>query len=171
MTILFWNIRRMGRAKKRRDIKSIVKLSKYWIASFQETKLESISINLVKSACGQNFTEWHLKAARGSSGGLLTCWDPSSVTDIPIHIEEYSITTRFTLDNNSFQRFQMNVYGPQYCHHCSLLFEELLYVKEKHHGLWVILGDFNITRYSYERMGATSSRAASKEFNTCINWL
>ena len=81
MSILFWNVRGMGRAKKRNDIKNIIKKSRCKIACFQETKLQNINLNLVRSTYGSTFIEWYCKETRGSSGGLLTTWDSSSVLE------------------------------------------------------------------------------------------
>ena len=82
MTILLWNVRRLGRPKKRGIIKNIVKQSKCTVVCFQETKLENINPSLVKSTCGVFLSEWHYKPANGSFGGLLTCWTQPLLSEL-----------------------------------------------------------------------------------------
>ncbi|XP_073101294.1 uncharacterized protein [Elaeis guineensis] len=171
MTILFWNVRRLDRAQKRNIVRNTVKQSKCWIACLQETKLQNVDKKLVTSSCGSSFLEWHCKEAWGSAGGLLTCWDPNQISGVAIHFGEYSITTQFSMQGDYFLWHLTNVYGPHHRHTRSILMGELHHIKSAHPGPWVIVADFNVTRFSSERTGAASSRAASKEFNICINQL
>ena len=67
---------------------------------------------LQQSICGMKLNEWNAKDVFGLVGGLLACWDPTTVEGHLLNQSRYSVTTKFTCKNSGFMWILMNVCGP-----------------------------------------------------------
>ncbi|XP_057444002.1 uncharacterized protein LOC130736174 [Lotus japonicus] len=79
-----WNVRGLGNAEKRREVKEVLKKVKLELILLQETKLGENKDRvgeLFAKSINLNFAEVH---ASGSAGGLISCWDSGiiSVDDV-----------------------------------------------------------------------------------------
>ena len=69
---------------------------------FQETKMESMSRNIVRSIWGNTFVDWVHLEPLGASGGILLMWDRRVVEKIEEAMGEYSITCEFQNTEDDF---------------------------------------------------------------------
>ena len=127
----------------------------------QETKLNHISGQVIASICGQRFSLWDSISTSGSIGGLLTCWDPNEAEGSQYNQDKFSISTEFILKSHSARLSWLltNVYGPTEPRLRKNFFEELLSIKTKWQGPWILFGDF------------TNNTAVSRDFNALIDTL
>jgi hypothetical protein len=71
LRLISWNVRGLNSSQKR-------ELVKYWLRNWkcdavclQETKLEKIDLQLVRSLWGNSFVDWEMLPAIGTAGGVL----------------------------------------------------------------------------------------------------
>ncbi|GMJ13923.1 hypothetical protein HRI_005061500 [Hibiscus trionum] len=74
-SIVTWNIRGLGLKEKRRAVKNLVSDKKPFLIHIQETKLSSLSKSTVRSLGCSNLEMMEVPAI-GSTGGLISAWDP-----------------------------------------------------------------------------------------------
>ena len=79
--ILSWNVRGLNNEEKRKLIKSVVRSQKANLVCFLETKVQEMSLKVVKRLGVGRFLDWGAVDAREASGGILTFWD-NSVLDL-----------------------------------------------------------------------------------------
>ena len=79
--ILSWNVRGLNNEEKRKLIKSVVRSQKANLVCFLETKVQEMSLKVVKRLGVGRFLDWGAVDARRASGGILTFWD-NSVLDL-----------------------------------------------------------------------------------------
>jgi hypothetical protein len=66
-----WNVRGLNKGGKRLKVRNIFRQWKVDIIFFQETKLEIISNNIVRSLWGCHFVDWCYLASCGASSDIL----------------------------------------------------------------------------------------------------
>ena len=110
--ILYWNVRGLGLPSKRRLVRRTIKDSACNVFCLQETKLAQLDRKQLISICGERFDASQVLNANGTSGGLLTAWDPSSVDGRPFHFGKFPISTEFRSYTNLVRSVITNVYGP-----------------------------------------------------------
>jgi hypothetical protein len=72
-----WNTQGLGCLKKRSVVRDAISLASPSIVCLQETKLRSIDQFVAASILPSNLSCFETVDALGSSGGILTAWDPS----------------------------------------------------------------------------------------------
>jgi hypothetical protein len=72
--ILSWNVRGLNEKDKRMWIKGLLRDWKVDVISLQETKLEFVSREVVRSLWGCLHVDWCYLGVRGASGGILLMW-------------------------------------------------------------------------------------------------
>ncbi|XP_073107305.1 uncharacterized protein [Elaeis guineensis] len=137
-----------------------------------ETKLKETLSNHVTTACGTNLDSWQALNANGTRGGLLTCWNSNQTTGILFYRGTYSLSTVHgpllpTPSNKDW--LITNVYGPNDCNLRPKFFSELTSIRQLWHGPWIIIGDFNATRFTEERKGLGGDAPVSDELNLFID--
>ena len=169
LAALFWNVRRLGRASKRRVVKNAVVHSKCNVVCFQETKLEEINSRIISSSCGGRIDSWVYLGASGSAGVLLTTWNSKEVNGHPLHKGRFFISTVHSFSSqSSVEWLLMNVYSPVDTTLRRSFLEEIRSIKDCWNRPWALVGDFNMVHYPEERKGSTSSHASSADFNLFI---
>ena len=167
--ILSWNVRGSGRPQKRRVIRETIKQSRSTVLCLQETKQKRITPRLQRSICGTGYHGWFSKDAIGSSGGLLTCWNDEIYEGYLINSGDFSLAIKLVNKQNNFCWMLSNIYGPHNEHDRKLLFAELSGIRRSCLLPWVLLGDFNATRFHNDWKGAAISQAPSRLFNEFID--
>jgi exonuclease III len=89
--ILSWNVRGLNDGGKRLTIRNLIRQWKSNIICLQETKLEIISNNIVRSLWGCHFVDWYYLASCGASGGILLMWDKRIVEKIDVYVGEFVV--------------------------------------------------------------------------------
>ena len=68
--ILSWNVRGLNNREKRRMIKLVVRSQKVALVCFSETKVQEMSLKVVKSLGAGRFMNWGAINAMGALGGI-----------------------------------------------------------------------------------------------------
>jgi exonuclease III len=148
---MFWNvrgIRKKGVATYIRDMLAILKLD---FICFQETILEDFSDKCLKSIDPNESYLWDWLSAKGKSGGVLS----------GINCERFDVGLRnqgvFILQHNLWDKEKeikwnlMNVYGAPNDENRDAFLSELAAFCSKSKEPFLLGGDFNIIKYSYEK--------------------
>ena len=75
LKILSWNVREVNDVSKRKVIKALIRSQKADMVCLQETKMQKMSIRVVRSLGVGRFLEWGVVNARGAAGGVVVFWD------------------------------------------------------------------------------------------------
>ena len=87
--ILSWNVRGLNEGKKRLKVRNLLRNWKVDTVCFQETKVDFISNNFVRSLWGCLYVEWCYVPSRGASGGILVLWDRRVVTKVEVALGRF----------------------------------------------------------------------------------
>ena len=93
--ILTWNVRGLNDPRKRLRIKHMLKLWKPDIICLQETKLELITIVIVRSLWRCHHVDWMFLGSIGASSGIQLMWDKRFVEKIEDAVGLYSVFYKF----------------------------------------------------------------------------
>lgn len=74
--LLSWNVRGLGRPKKRRKIKQVFCARRVDMVLLQETKRSTIDEKFVRSIWGREQMDFMTVDSTGAAGGLLCIWNP-----------------------------------------------------------------------------------------------
>ncbi|GMI95558.1 hypothetical protein HRI_003225100 [Hibiscus trionum] len=154
-SIILWNIRGLGKAKKARAVRRLMTLKKPLMLFLQETKLSYFNLSILrKIGCKNNFDSL-VSTSSGSSCGLITIWDLSSFEVSYNHIDRRFITIIGKFKVNQFECGLINFYGPSIEEEKGHFFVDLLHFMSNFDVSWGIGGDFNAHRCSEEKHGVS----------------
>ncbi|KAK1283076.1 hypothetical protein QJS10_CPB21g01093 [Acorus calamus] len=96
-------------------------------------------------------TDFVAKASVGASGGILLAWDDIRWKKIDVKVGGFSVSV--ILEDLSFARCWMwtGVYGPVADEAREALWQELSLIRGTWDFPWVLMGDFNVTRFVEDR--------------------
>ena len=77
--LLSWNVRGVNDRSKRKVIKLVIRSQKMDLFCIQETKMQVMSEEVVRSLGSGRFLDWKVLNAMGTAGGVLICWDKRSL--------------------------------------------------------------------------------------------
>jgi len=167
--ILSWNVRGLNEGDKRLRVRNLLRQWKADIICLQETKLEFISNNLVRSLWGCPFVDWCYLASCGASGGMLIMWDKRIVEKIDVFVGELVLAFFFRSVDDDFSWAFAGIYGPNIDALRSSFWDELAGLSSWWELPWCIGGDFNVTRFLVERSRDVRLNAAMMEFSNFIS--
>nr|CAB3463513.1 unnamed protein product [Digitaria exilis] len=170
LTILSWNVRGLGDKRKCDNVRLAFPCPLPSISCLQETKLTAIDQFKAASILPRPLSSsFNFKPSSGSSGGLLTAWDPNHLVLLSYPTDRYSITTSFRSTAANTEFAVTNCYGP--CVHAEkqAVLEELISLYSSISGPWVLLGDFNLIRSPAERSNDNFDSTESGWFNNAID--
>ncbi|KAL4618313.1 hypothetical protein ACB092_06G001100 [Castanea dentata] len=137
LKLLSWNVRGLNVKEKRLQIRNLLHSWKADIVCLQETKLKWITRGIVQSIWSCPYIDWLYLGSDGASGGILLMWDSQVVEKVEVVVGHFSVSCKRRL-----------------------MWEELIGRITWWDLPWCLGGDFNITRFPSERLGAVSySRA------------
>ena len=73
LRILSWNVRGVNDRSKRKIIKLVIKNQKVDLFCIQETKVQVMSEEMVRSLGPGRFLDWKVLNAKGTAGGVMIC--------------------------------------------------------------------------------------------------
>ena len=73
--ILSWNVRGVNDAEKRKLIKLVIRSQRAELVCLQETKVQTMMRNLVRSLSVGSCLKWVSVNANGATRGILVFWD------------------------------------------------------------------------------------------------
>ena len=153
LRILIWNVRGANNRKKIKIIKSLIKDDKVDLVCLQETKIQEMSVVMVRSLGVGRFLDWVALNSNGAVGGILIFWDNRVLKLLGVEMGEFSLSCKFKNGANELTWVFTGVYGPVVGSSREDFWEELGAIR----GLWqdprYLGGDFNVTRSLLERSG------------------
>ncbi|KAA3481565.1 reverse transcriptase [Gossypium australe] len=139
------------------------------VCLIQETKLESVSVELVRKIWGDDCLDFKYAAAVERSGGLLTIWDKSSVLAEVSLCERRIIAVVGKWVAEEKEVTLVKVYASNIVAEQKMLWEEIYGLRNLFCKAWIIGGDFNVVRNRSERINCSSTEKGSKEFDEFID--
>ena len=103
LKIMSWNVRGVNNRDKRKVLKAFIRSKKVDIVCLQETKIQNMSVGIVRSLGVGRFLDWGTVDAKGSSEGILVFWDKRVVELIDMEIGIFSVSCYFRNCTNGFQ--------------------------------------------------------------------
>lgn len=112
MIIVNYNIRGLGKREKRRDVRELIRKVRTDICCLQESKLEVVTKRTVKALLGKANCEWDFAESEGSSGGIITLWNPSVFCKISSWSTKEMLIINGYLVEDGKNCTVVNVYAP-----------------------------------------------------------
>lgn len=172
--ILSWNIRGLSNARAKASSRRLISKQSPNIVCVQETKLKTVSVEVVKEVCRDRCFRGAFIGSRGYSGGILTIWEESKFVLMNCEIEEcwVGVTLRNVSKNTDF--VLVNVYDPQDLkdkQNFWLSLNRVLKHCDFNNLPMLILGDLNCTRRQGESVNSNNNKGQKSRncFNSWIN--
>lgn len=110
--MLVWNVRGLNSPARRSAIFHVVVSANPSIVCFQETKVENVSLDLIRQCLGNKFEHYYYLPAVGTRGGILIAWDHTAVTLSNPHTTTNTLTA-LVQPHGAPVWWLTGVYGPQ----------------------------------------------------------
>lgn len=81
--------------------------------SFQETKIESMGVEVIRDLWSGNYVDWVTLDARGTVGGIMILWDRKVVHVVDDAKRTFSVSCFFRNVGDGFEWVLSGVYGPK----------------------------------------------------------
>lgn len=165
-----WNVRGLGDSDKCTVVRDAIFSASPSIACLQESKLSEISSFKAKTFLPRNLVDSFIfNSASGSRGGIVTTWDPSSLSLASWISHRYSLTSVFNSTTSDHQISVTNVYGPADHRDSWAFLDDLLELIPLISGPWIITGDFNLVRSAEDKSNGIISPNLTSAFNAAIH--
>ncbi|RVX13136.1 putative mitochondrial protein [Vitis vinifera] len=149
LRLLSWNVHGANNSSKRKVIKAMIRNQRVDLFCIQETKIQSMSKDVVRILGSGRFLDWGAMGAHGSAGGILICWDKRTLEVLEMEVGQFSISCR--LRNVEDGLVFTGVYMSFSKEEREVLWEELGAIRGIWDDLWCLGGDFNVTLSLRER--------------------
>lgn len=154
-----------------RDVRDFVKKVKADVCCLQESKLEHMSNCMARAIWGNSNCEWDFAPSEGSSGGIITLWNPSVFQKTTSwFIKELLVVNGYMIEDVKGCSI-INVYARNSSSLRLELWDKIsILVDQYKEDYLCVVGDFNSIRIEQERVGrsATLDRGDMKAFNNFI---
>ena len=171
LRILSWNVRGVNDRSKRKIIKLVIKNQKVDLFCIQETKVQVMSEEMVRSLGSGRFLDWKVLNAKGTVGGVMICWDKRSLEMLGVEEGQFSISCRFRNEGDGAIWVFTGVCGPFSREDRECLWEEIGAIRGLWEEPWCLGGDFNTTLYQVERNRTGRITSAMRRFAQIIDEL
>ena len=101
--ILSWNIRGVNDSDKRKVIKNLIRTNRVDLVCLQETKVQVMNIEMVRSLGVGRFLNWIALNAKGSARGILLFWDKRRINMVDYMVGSFSVSCLFKMAEDGFQ--------------------------------------------------------------------
>jgi exonuclease III len=125
LKIISWNVRELNDPNKRLQIKNLIKSWRADVTCLQETKLEVMSLSLVKSLWGCHYVDWAYLGSVGAARGILVMWDKRVVEKVEEVVGRFSISVTFQNVEDQFVWAFSGVYGPNFTNERQYMLDKL----------------------------------------------
>ncbi|RVW43483.1 hypothetical protein CK203_095333 [Vitis vinifera] len=171
LRILSWNVRGVNDRLKRKIIKSVIRSQKVDLFCLQETKVQVMSDEMVRSLGTGRYLDWKMLNAKGTAGGVIICWDKRSLEILGVEEGQFSISCRFRNEGDGAIWVFTGVYGPFSREDREGFMGELGAIRGLWEEPWCLGGDFNITLYIDDRNRTGRITSAMRRFAQIIDEL
>lgn len=168
MSVFSWNIRGLGGRPKRSALRKHIASINPSFVFVQETKMENISLKIIRSIWNMDEIEWIFSPSIGNSGGILSLWNSS------LFEKESSITNRHwtaikgTFTSPKFECILINIYNSCLAATRVDVWKEITDYWSRHSLPCLIIGDFNDVLKASERGSLTASQPEIDNFRNFI---
>ena len=135
----------------------------------QETKLEWITRDIVRSIWSCPYVDWLYLGSEGAYGGILLMRDRRVVEKVKEAVGHFSVSCKFKNVGDQFEWAFIGVYGPNLNKRRRVMWEELIGLISWWDLPWCLGGDFYIICFPSERLGAASYSRAMYGFSDFIS--
>ncbi|XP_022158956.1 uncharacterized protein LOC111025405 [Momordica charantia] len=167
MKFLTWNVRGLDSWKKGALIKQFISRLNPNVVILQETKLSYMDILIVKSLWSAHGINWSALDASGMASGILILWNDPDLKAAEMIEGVFSLTINFCL-SDGFLFWVSGIYGPSTTEFHYLFWQELLDLSDLCENHWILAGDFNVTRWSWEKSNGRPLTKSMWLFNSFI---
>ena len=112
LKILSWNVRGVNDLDKRKVIRNFIRTHRVDLVCLQETKVQEMNNEMVRSLGVGRFLNWTALNAEGSAGGILLIWDKRHISLVDSMVGNFSVSCLFRMEEDVFQWAFSGVYGP-----------------------------------------------------------
>ena len=167
--ILSWNVRGVNDSDKRKVIKNLIRTNKVDLVCLQETKVQEMNLDMVRSLGVGRFLDWIAMNAEGSAGGILLFWDKRRMSRLETMAGGFSVSCLFKMVDDGFRWAFTGVYGPIEKYHKENFWEELGSIKGLWEEPWCVGGDFNAILYPGKRATGGRIDNSMRRFSEVLN--
>lgn len=171
MIIVSYNIRGLGKKEKRRDVNDLIHQVKADMCCIQESKLKVVNSRIIKSTWGNANCEWDFAKSEGSSGGIITIWNPTVFRKVSSWCcKNFLVISGFLMEDGK-DCTVINIYAPNCSTSRYELWDQLGILEDQRKDECLcIVGDFNTIRSDRERSGRGNywNRGDISRFNNFI---
>ena len=167
--ILSWNVRGADAPNKRKVIKNFLRSYRADLVCLQETKVQEMTIDLVRNLGVGHHLNWKALHAEGSAGGILLLWDNSRISLVDSVVGSFFVSCLFRMPEDGFQWVFSGVYGPVENSVRESFWEELGSIKGLWDCPWCIGGDFNEVLFPNERSRGGRLSNSMRRFSDILN--
>ena len=148
MKIITWNIRGMNNIHKLDVIQNFVRKQKDDIMVIQETKMDKVKAENLKSFKNYSIMP---SSSKGALGGTLIMWKHSPFIGSLMDVNKHLIAVKIQSPSQDNFYYVVNVYTPN--NNARIFFwDSLSKIKSSdYNGKWLFLGDFNVPLYEHEK--------------------
>nr|XP_034580478.1 uncharacterized protein LOC117843854 [Setaria viridis] len=169
MHILIWNVRGLNSLARRDAVRVIVDSSKIDIICLQETKMNSVSREIILSMLGSDFDNNYIfLPSVGASGGILVAWRSRLGAVGASRIDSHCASVQFCSPNGTAWWLTC-VYGPQDNQAKVQFLQELRDLRVQCTIPWMVAGDFNLIYKDEDKNNTNLNRAMMGRFRRWIN--
>lgn len=151
MKILFWNVRGVGKAHRRKMVANHVLREDLDIVALQETIKQDFTDGELKEMARNKVLAWHWIPARGHSGGLAVGINTELFEIEEAKILQHSMWILVRNRMSNFRYWVVNVYGPAQHNFSTDFISELSDMCATEHLPILMGGDFNLIRGNKDR--------------------
>lgn len=170
LKLFVWNVRGLNSPARRHSLFQVVASVDPSIVCLQETKLEIVTLHVVKQCLGNKFVSFFYLPAVGTCGGILLAWDPLVVTLSNPHPTENTLSA-LVQPMGAPAWWLTGVYGPTVDAAKVEFMQEMVDVRDLHVGPWMITGDFNLLVNPEDKNNDSINRRMIPRFRSKLNRL
>ncbi|GAV92478.1 Exo_endo_phos domain-containing protein [Cephalotus follicularis] len=164
-----WNIRGINNPLKQEEVSRFLLDNKVAICGLLETRTREDRAQSIVSKMCRNW-EWTSNHLFSELGRIWVVWDPRALSFDVTAMTEQAIHGRAVLGNGAVVHLSF-VYGLCDYRNRRDLWKDLIFnYKTIRRAPWLILGDFNVSRYPHDQLnGPSRVTKAMTDFNACLN--
>ena len=168
-SICSWNVRGLGDQDKCTDILSELISINPHIALLQESKLETLPDQKLRSFMPRHLDQVFSLPDVGSAGGTISAVNPSFFQVISFSHLSFSSTLILRSSMSDQNIAITNIYAPSSRALKQEFLNELLLIAQPDNSPWLLVGDFNLLRFPSDKNNAAFRQAEANAFNQTID--
>nr|CCA65974.1 hypothetical protein [Beta vulgaris subsp. vulgaris] len=168
MSVLSWNIRGLTARVKRSAIRKLIQKHTPDFVFVQETKMEGISLEIVKTMWKSQDVEWTWYPSVGNSGGLISMWNKSAFSMKSSSVNQHWIAISGSFSRINFECILFNVYNPNTVGARASVWEEIVTFHKTNPLPSLLIGDFNETLEPDDRGSLLFSNIGTDNFKNFL---